>query len=114
RIGKRERHIDVGEAIVVIAAVEKIVGLITGASRDRYRLRTEEAFASRVGAIAVIDGSAGDGDGLRRIAAVQRQIYDAALIDDLGDGVLLRLNRVSVGLHLDLLHQLPDSHRDID
>ena len=55
RIGKRERHVDVGEAVVVVAAVEQVVGGVARAAGDGDGLRTEEALAAGVGSVAVID-----------------------------------------------------------
>ncbi len=62
----------------------------------------------------MIDRRAGDGDELRGIAAIERQIEDAALIDDLGNRILLRLHHAGVGLHLHLFHRLTHSHGYID
>ena len=59
-------------------------------------------------------GRAGDRNELRRIAAIERQVDDALLIDDLGDRVLLRLHHAGVGVYLDLLRHCTHPHGDVD
>ena len=44
---------------------------------------------------------AGERQQLRQVAAVQRKIDDLLLLDDLGDRVVLGLDHVGGGLHLD-------------
>src|SRR5260221_12009588 len=83
RIRKRERHVDVGEAVIVVAAIEQVIGGVSGAARDGYGLRAEEALAAGIGSIAVIDGCAGDGDELRWVAAIEGQVENTPLVDDL-------------------------------
>ena len=46
-IRKRERHVPVGEAIVVVTAIKRVIDCVAGAARDKYGLRTEEALAAR-------------------------------------------------------------------
>ncbi len=83
RVGEGQRHVDVGEAVVVVTAVEQIVGRVARTAGDRYRLGTVEALAARVRAIALVQRCAGDRDQFCRIAAVQRQFDDAILINHL-------------------------------
>src|SRR5205807_2442732 len=66
------------------------------------------------GSIAVIHGCAGNRNQLRRIAAIERQIDDALLIDDLGYRVLLRLNETGVGRDLNPLRHRTNPHGDVD
>src|SRR5579871_6450857 len=87
RVREGERHIHVGKAVIVVSAVQKVVGGVAGAARNRDRLRTEKALAAGVGSIAVINGSAGDGNQLCRVAAIERQVDDPLLIHYLGDRV---------------------------
>ena len=49
---------------------------------------------------AVIDRGAGNGDELRRIAAIERQVDDALLVHDLRNRVLLGLHLGDVRLYL--------------
>ncbi len=114
RIRKRERHIHIGEAVVIVSAVEQVVGGIARAARNRDGLGTEEALAAGVGSIAVIDGRAGDRNELCRIAAIEGQVHDALLIDDLRNRILLRLHQAGVGIHLDPFRHRSHSHRDVD
>src|SRR5262249_16887370 len=114
RVRKRERHVDVGEAVVVVPAVEQVVGGIARAAGDGNGLRAKKTLAARIRSIAVIDRCARDSDELRRITAVERQLDDALLIDYLGDRVLLRLHETGIGVYLDRFAHLPDLHRDVD
>jgi len=56
-IRKREGHVHVREAVVVVAAVQQIVRGVPGAAGDGDGLGAEEALTAGVGSIAVIDGS---------------------------------------------------------
>ena len=114
RVGEGERHVHVREAVVVIAAIQQIVGRIPRAARDGDRLRTEEALTARVRAVAVIDRRAGDGDQLRRIPSVQRQIDNALLVHHLRNTALLRLHQRGARLHFHAFGYRPDLHVDID
>src|ERR1700679_1408213 len=59
RVGKWKRHVDVGEAVHVIAAVEQVIRGVASAAGDGDGLRCVEALVSCVGAIAVVHSAAG-------------------------------------------------------
>src|SRR5262249_34907981 len=101
RIGKREWHIYIGEAVVVVSSIQQIIGGVAGATGDGDGLGTEEAFTAGVGPIALIDRRARDRNQFCRIAAVEGQGEDALLIDDLGNRILLRLHQAGVEGDLD-------------
>ena len=62
----------------------------------------------------MIDGRAGDCNELCGVAAIERQIDNALLIDDLGNSILLRLHHLGVSVHLHPFRRGPNFHGDIN
>ena len=114
-VGEGKRQVHIGMRIVVIAAVEQIVipvDLASGygdADSSRVIVRRDDA-ARRV---RRHHRSAGEQDQIGRLPSIEREVHDPALIDDLGDGGVLRLHHYGVGRHSQLLRHGPDLQRDV-
>ena len=102
-VGKRQWQVDGAERVVVIAAVQQIIGSVRLSARDRNGHRGRIILAAGHIAPRSGDGGAGEQDQLSGLASVERKIHDAPLIDHLRDAVGLRLHHSRVGAHLHFL-----------
>ena len=97
RVGERERRIDVGHFIHVVAAVQEVVRLVrqrsVSAGDDRSRECLPISLVDPIALVGGIDHSSHQRDQRGCISAVQRKIDDASLVDDLRQGA-------SLGVHL--------------
>ena len=105
RVRERNRHVHVAERVVVIAAIQQevhAVGLRAGHRKLAGAIGSLHVLAAReVAAIQRHGGRAArERQQLRRVAAVQRQVLNALLVDHLGDRILLGLHHRGVRRHL--------------
>ena len=90
RVRERERVVHVGHLIHVVAAIQKIVRLVGQRSIHTGNNGNGKCLANAlIGSIAFggcVDHAGNQRYERGRISAVQRQIDDACLVDDLGQG----------------------------
>ena len=113
RVGKRRRQVQVVERIVVRPAVHDVgdaVGLAAG-HRDRHgrEVLVGVEVAGRRGR-----RQSRQEDQLGRLAAVQRQLHDALIVDHLSDAGVLGFDQRGVRRHRDLLADRADGERHVD
>ena len=113
RVRERERQIHVGHRVCIIAAVEKVSRAISLAACDGDRGGTEIILAADHAAAGSGHGSAGKQDQLSGLAAIQRQVIDAPLVDHLPDAVLGCLHHAGGCNHLDGFRRRPNLERNV-
>ena len=113
-VGERERQVDVGVSIDILAAIQQIVGLIALPAGDRHGGGRLIILAA--GQVACRGGSRGAGNQnqLRGLPAVQREFGNPALLDHLRHGVFLGFHHGGAGGYLDALGNRTYLQRNID
>jgi hypothetical protein len=90
RVGEWKRPVDVGHFIHVVAAVQEVIRLVgqrsVGAGDDGSGKCLAVALVGSVALVGGVGYTGNQGDERGRVSAVQGQIDDARLVDDLGQG----------------------------
>ena len=115
RVDRRQQHVAVEVEVGVLDAVERVVVVVDALAGDVQRKAVPlaaHALLSLCRRRTVRRGARNQRRELQVVAAVQRQLDDAAVLDDRADRGVLRLDHGRVGNDRHDVGQLADGHRE--
>ncbi len=114
RIRERIRRVDVGQVVLVVAAVQRKPGGVLPRTVDRKLLVVRGALGAARHAAARADRAGDQQSELQHVAAVQRQFQYPLAIHDVLDGGAAGLHRRTYGLNLHARVHVAHFERDIN
>lgn len=123
-VRKWEWRVYVGECVVVVAAIQKVIirVFLAAADRDSDRRAAVRAVPVSIILAAVqviaaqgdVGGPAGKQDEGGRVSSIKREFHDAIVVNDSGDGILVRIHHRCVTCHFHLLADRANFEAHVD